>query len=286
MLSKFATYKISKKSLAKFRKQGFSAESLRHLADLEEAYFPTADLFLARLKQLPNNSEILKKEALILKQARGYFRLDGWITHRATREWVEALIFAVVVALVVRTFLFAPFRIPSGSMIPTIKIGDQIFASMFTYGIPVPWTDLKLFAQPVERGDIVIFPAPHNPSIDFIKRAVALEGETIEIVNDKVYIDGKLLEEPYTFFDPERRILSQRPNVSHFGPVKVPEGHLFTMGDNRYNSEDGRFWGFVASDKIKGKGQMVYWSKDAREGILGFFDWGSYRLGRIFHFLE
>lgn len=286
MLSKFATYKISKKSLAKFKKQGFSEESINNLADLEERYFPSVEVFLSHLKKLPNSSEIMEKENVILKHSRGYFRMDGWITHKATREWLEALIFAVVVALIVRTFLFAPFRIPSGSMIPAIQIGDQIFATMFTYGIPVPFTDAKLFPQSIERGDIIIFPAPPDSSIDFIKRAIALEGETVEIVRDKVYINGKLLEEPYAFFDPDNRTASQYPNVSNFGPVTVPQGHLLAMGDNRYNSHDGRFWGFVALKKIKGKGQMVYWSKDHREGLLGFFDWESYRFGRILHFLE
>ncbi|MBF0278518.1 MAG: signal peptidase I [SAR324 cluster bacterium] len=212
--------------------------------------------------------------------------MDKLITHKATREWVEALIFAAVVAIVVRTFLFAPFRIPSGSMIPTIQIGDQIFATMFSYGIPVPLTDIKFFEEPVQRGDIVIFPAPPDPSIDFIKRTIALEGETIEIRDDKVYIDGKLLPEPYAFFDPENRSASQYPNVSNFGPVTVPKEHILTMGDNRYNSHDGRFWGFVPTKKVKGKGQMVYWSKDVREGITGFFEWDSYRFRRIFHFLE
>ena len=92
------------------------------------------------------------------------------------------MIFAVVVATVVRTYLFAPFQIPSGSMLPTIQIGDHIFASMYTYGSPVPFTDIKLFEKPVRRGDIIIFPYPSDPSIDYIKRAVGLPGETLEIL--------------------------------------------------------------------------------------------------------
>ncbi len=286
MFENFVTYKISRKSLSKFKKKGFSEASINSLADLEEQFFPSSKLFIAHLKKLPNSSEILEQEGVILKHTRGYFRMDKLITHRTTREWIEALIFAAVVALVVRTFLFAPFRIPSGSMIPAIQIGDQIFATMFSYGIPVPLTDIKFFRQPIERGDIVIFPAPPDPSIDFIKRTVALEGETIQIREDKVYINGTLLKESYAFFDPENRMASQHPNVSNFGPVTVPKGHLLTMGDNRYNSHDGRFWGYVPIKKVKGKGQMVYWSKDIRAGIIGFFEWDSYRFRRVFHFLE
>ena len=285
MLSNFATYKISKKSLAIFKKRGFSEASIDSLAALEEKFFPSSELFIAHLKRLPNSAEILAQESVILKHTRGYFRMDKIITHRTIREWVEALIFAAVVAMFVRTFLFAPFRIPSGSMIPTIQIGDQIFASMFSYGVPVPFTDIKFFRQPIQRGDIVIFPAPPDPSIDFIKRAIALQKETIEIRDDKVYINGKLLKEPYAFFDPQNRAASQITNMSDFGPVTVPAGHILTMGDNRYNSHDGRFWGFVSIKKIKGKGQMVYWSKDIRKGLGGFFELDSYRLWRIFHFL-
>lgn len=286
MLSKFTTYKISRKSLHKFKKQGFSEESLNTLAALEEKYFPSMEQFLLYLEKLPNNVEILERKNMILKHTRSYFRMDGWITHKSIREWVEALIFAVVVAMIVRTFLFAPFRIPSGSMIPTIQIGDQIFATMFSYGIPIPFTDIKLLRQPIQRGDILIFPSPPNPSIDFIKRAIALEGEVIEIRNDEVYINDKLLPEPYAFFDPDSRSASRLRNVSNFGPITVPKGHILAMGDNRYNSHDGRFWGFVNIKKVKGKGQLVYWSKDHREGLLGFFDLPSYRVNRILHFLE
>ncbi len=287
MLSKFASYKISRKSLVRFKKQGFSESALDSLTTLEEQFFPSSEIFIAQLKKLPNSAEIMERERIILKSTRGYFRMDQWITHRTTREWVEALIFALVVAMIVRTFLFAPFRIPSGSMRPTIKIGDQIFATMFSYGIPVPFTDIKFFAQPIQRGDIVIFPAPPDPSIDFIKRAVALAGETVEIRNDQLYINGKALEEKYAFFDPKsRNIAIHTPDVSYFGPVTVPQGHIFTIGDNRYNSHDGRFWGFVKIEKVKGKGQMVYWSKEPREGLFGLFEFDSYRFGRIFHFLE
>ena len=196
------------------------------------------------------------------------------------------MIFAVVVATIVRTYFFAPFQIPSGSMLPTIQIGDHIFASMYTYGSPIPFTDIKLFKKPVKRGDIVIFPYPQDPSIDYIKRAVGLPGDTLEIRNDKVFINGEPLDEPYAYFEPNERKSRQAQGLtaapsSRYGPVKIPQGKLFAMGDNRYNSADSRYWGFVNIDTITGKGQIIYWSHDPDESIFS-----GYRFERIFDFLE
>lgn len=289
MMSKFASYKISQKSLTKLRKKGCSESAIKSLASLEEKYFPTSDILLAHIEKFPNHTEILQHKQSILKYSRGYFRLDNWIKDKTTREWVEALIFALVVATIVRTFLFGPFRIPSGSMLPTIQIGDQIFATMYSYGVPIPFTDVKIAPKPVQRGDIIIFPSPEDPSIDFIKRAIALGGETIEIKNDKVYINGTLYKDPFSYFDEDpkvKRHARYAPNVRNYGPVTVPDGYIFAMGDNRYNSHDSRFWGFVEKKKIMGKGQIVYWSKEPVDGLLGFLDLTSVRYGRMFHFLE
>ncbi len=228
----------------------------------------------------------MEKEDDILKAAKGFMRLDLLIPNRTIREWTEALIFAVVVATIVRTYFFAPFQIPSGSMLPTIQIGDHIFASMYSYGSPIPLTDIKLFKKPVKRGDIVIFPYPQDPSIDYIKRAVGMPGETLEIRNDKVFINGKLLEEPYAYFEPKERKSRQAQGIalaptSRYGPVRIPKGKLFTMGDNRYNSADSRFWGFVDMDTITGKGQIIYWSHNPNKSIFS-----GYRFERIFDFLK
>jgi signal peptidase I len=194
------------------------------------------------------------------------------------REWVDALVFAIVIAAVVRTFLIAPFKIPSGSMYPTIEVGDHIFATMFDYGIPVPFTDIKLGRQEIQRGDIVIFPFPSDPDIDYIKRVVGRGGETVEMKGEQVYIDGKPLAEPYAWYDPHvvnaRRLNGQAP--PNFGPIRVPPGKLFVMGDNRYNSSDSRFWGFVDEKTVKGRGWVIYFSHDPGKG------WFSgYRIGRI-----
>ena len=283
----FVTYKLSDKSFFKLQKKGLSEAALNDLAELNNKVFKNPETFLNRVSKLPLAEEILKKEDDLLKIAKGFLRLDYVIPNRTIREWVEALIFAVVVATVVRTYLFAPFQIPSGSMLPTIQIGDHIFASMYTYGSPVPFTDIKLFEKPVRRGDIIIFPYPRDPSIDYIKRAVGLPGETLEILNDKVFINGELLDEPYAYFEPNEKksrqsqgLLSSSP-VSNFGPVAIPDGKIFAMGDNRYNSADSRYWGFVEMGTIFGKGQIIYWSHDPGQSLIS-----GYKFGRIFDFLK
>ncbi len=283
----FVTYKLSDKSFNKLQKKGLSEAALNDLAELKSRVFPSPEIFLNRVRKLPQAEEILKKEDELLKIAKGFLRLDNLIPNRTIREWVEALIFAVVVATVVRTYMFAPFQIPSGSMLPTIQIGDHIFASMYSYGSPVPFTDIKLFKKPVLRGDIIIFPYPRDPSIDYIKRAVGLPEETLEIRNDHVFINGEPLDEPYAYFEPnEQRSrqaqgLSSASPVSSFGPVTIPEGKIFAMGDNRYNSADSRYWGFVDLKTVVGKGQIIYWSHDPDENIFG-----GYRFGRLLDYLK
>ena len=282
----FVTYKLSEKSLNKLQKKGISKAALNDLAEMENLVFSNQETFLSRVRKLSQAKEIMEKEDDLLKAAKGFMRLDLLIPNRTIREWTEALIFAVVVATIVRTYFFAPFQIPSGSMLPTIQIGDHIFASMYTYGSPIPFTDIKLFKKPVKRGDIVIFPYPQDPSIDYIKRAVGLPGETLEIRNDQVFINGERLEEPYAYFEPNERKSRQSQGLaaspsSRYGPVKIPQGKLFAMGDNRYNSADSRFWGFVDINTITGKGQMIYWSHDPNKSIFS-----GYRFGRIFDFLE
>ena len=283
----FVTYKLSEKSLNKLQKIGISEAALNDLAEMENLVFSSQETFLGRVSKLSQAKEIMEKEDDLLKAAKGFMRLDLLIPNRTIREWTEALIFAVVVATIVRTYFFAPFQIPSGSMLPTIQIGDHIFASMYTYGSPIPFTDIKLFKKPVKRGDIVIFPYPQDPSIDYIKRAVGLPGETLEIRNDQVFINGGPLDEPYSYFEPNEQKFRQAQGLeaaapsSRYGPVKIPQGKLFAMGDNRYNSADSRFWGFVDTDTITGKGQIIYWSHDPNKSIFS-----GYRFERIFDFLE
>ncbi len=275
------TYKLSQKSLNSLRKHGLSDDAVRNLESLEERVFDSADTFLERVYALPLAGEFRQKESLILRQAKGYFRLDRMIPNRTVREWVEALLFALIVAGIVRTYIVAPFKIPSGSMIPAIQIGDHIFASMYSYGTWLPFTDDKLLAQPVERGDIVIFPYPRDPSIDYIKRAIGLPGETLEIREDQVFINGEPLDEPYAYFEGKQRLALGGERISNFGPITIPEDRLFMMGDNRYNSADSRFWGFVDLRQVMGKGRFIYWSHDPRESLFS-----GYQLDRVFRTLQ
>ena len=275
------TYKLSHKSLNSLRKHGLSEDAIRSLESLEERVFDSADTFLERVYALPLAGEFRQKESLILRQAKGYFRLDRMIPNRTVRERVEALLFALIVAGIVRTYVIAPFKIPSGSMIPTIQIGDHIFASMYSYGAWLPFTDDKLLAQPVKRGDIVIFPYPRDPSIDYIKRTVGLPGETLEIREDQVFINGEPLDEPYAYFEGKQRLALGGDRISNFGPITIPEDRLFVMGDNRYNSADSRFWGFLDAQQVMGKGRFIYWHHDPRESLFS-----GYQLDRVFGTLQ
>lgn len=275
------TYKLSHKSLNSLRKHGLSEDAIRSLESLEERVFDSADTFLEQVYALPLAGEFRQKESLILRQAKGYFRLDRMIPNRTVREWVEALLFALIVAGIVRTYVIAPFKIPSGSMIPTIQIGDHIFASMYSYGAWLPFTDDKLLAQPVKRGDIVIFPYPRDPSIDYIKRTVGLPGETLEIREDQVFINGEPLDEPYAYFEGKQRLALGGDRISNFGPITIPDDRLFVMGDNRYNSADSRFWGFLDAQQVMGKGRFIYWHHDPRESLFS-----GYQLDRVFGTLQ
>ena len=213
------------------------------------------------------------RRAILRRTRRGLLRLDRLIRHRATREWVEALLLAFVLASVLRHTVAAPFKIPSGSMKPTIAVGDHIFASMYSYGLRIPFTGIKWFSAAARRGDIVIFPFPEDPAKDYIKRVIAMGGETITVRGRQTFIDGQLLEEPYAFFDPfmEARLQAQGYSLE-YGPYRVPDGHVFVMGDNRYNSADSRVWGAVDGHTLKGRGRIVYWHHDPRSGWFAGYD--------------
>jgi signal peptidase I len=182
------------------------------------------------------------------------------------REYVEAIVIAVVLALFVRTFVVQAFKIPSGSMIPTLQIGDHILVNKFIYGIKVPFTDVAVIpvSQP-HRGDIIVFKYPQDESKDYIKRVVGLPGDKVEIREQQVLVNNRPLVESYAVHsdaNAQGRRLSPR---DEYGPVTVPAGSYFVMGDNRDSSLDSRFWGFVKLNKIKGRAFLVYWSWDGAE---------------------
>ena len=197
-----------------------------------------------------------------------------------TREYVEAIAIALVLALFIRTFVVQAFKIPSGSMIPTLLIGDHILVNKFTYGIKNPLNgDLWFALNEPHRRDVVVFKYPKNPKQDFIKRVVGIEGDRIKIVDKKLYINGEeFVVEQAIHLDP-MIISGENGNPrDNFGPITVPKDSLFVMGDNRDNSHDSRFWHFVKLKQVKGKAFILYWSWD-KENF-------SVRWNRIFDLLH
>jgi signal peptidase I len=179
------------------------------------------------------------------------------------REYVEAILIALLLALFIRTFVVQAFKIPSGSMKDTLLIGDHILVSKFIYGIKNPFNDATLipFKKP-QRRDIVVFKYPVNPTQDYIKRVVGLPGDTIEIKDKKVYVNDEPQEEKYAIFLDNKILPAHVQRRDNMGPITVPENSLFVMGDNRDNSYDSRFWNFVDLKSVKGKAFILYWSWD------------------------
>lgn len=208
-------------------------------------------------------------------------------TKSAFREYVEAIVIALVLALFIRTFVVQAFKIPSGSMLPTLQIGDHLLVNKFIYGIKVPLSGNVLI--PIKNpapGDIVVFRFPKNPKLDYIKRVIGVAGDTVEIRNKHIFVNGKPFHDPYGVYT-DSKILP--PDISprdNFGPVKVPEHHIFVMGDNRDNSYDGRFWGFVDLNAVRGKAFIIYWSWDVRKPLFSLDRFASIRWRRIGHIVH
>jgi signal peptidase I len=211
------------------------------------------------------------------------------------REYSESIGVAVAIALLLRAFVVEAFQIPSGSMIPTLEVGDHIFVSKFAYGLGIPFTNTKILElrQP-ERGDVIVFKYPIEPGTDYIKRVVGLPGDRIEVRQHDVYINGKLeprvrLPQPCHYVEGSRgvgppeehdcelweetlgtmkHLTIQEPGRGghDYNGMVVPQGHVFVMGDNRDNSSDSRVWGTVQHDYIKGKALIVWWSRGPSDG--------------------
>ena len=192
------------------------------------------------------------------------------------REYVEAALWALVLTLFLRAFVIQAFRIPSESMRDTLLVGDFLFVNKFEYGPKIPFTHIRLPGlRPPHRGDVIVFQFPQDPSKDFIKRCIATGGQTLEVHNKQVSVDGRPLTEPYTIHtDPTVRPAGYDYR-DNFGPVTVGSGELFMMGDNRDNSNDSRYWGTLDMDLVKGRAMFLYWSWD------GEHNWP--RWNRIFH---
>ncbi len=203
-------------------------------------------------------------------------------TGQVVKEYGQAIILAVILALIVRSFILQAFQIPSGSMIPTFLEGDRVLVTKFAYGVRnplpnffhdllpglIPENNAVLFetGQP-ERWDVVVFIYPEDPDKDFVKRVVGLPGETVSMVNGQLYINGVRTEDPHANYDPQAH-----PMGRSFKPVRVREGNYFMMGDNRDHSSDSRFWGTVDASLLRGKAWRLYWSWDSSDPDLSLTD--------------
>jgi signal peptidase I len=199
------------------------------------------------------------------------------------REYSESIGIAVAIALLLRAFVVEAFQIPSGSMIPTLEVGDHIFVAKFSYGLSIPFTDKKVFEYSTpKRGDVIVFKYPQDHNTDYIKRVVGLPGDRLELRQNELFINDRPVPRErtgiYRYSDghDEREcdlwvetLDDQRHNEiqeigrmpASYGPIVVPEGNVFVMGDNRDNSSDSRVWGTVKHDLIKGKALIVWWSR-------------------------
>src|SRR5438552_1097510 len=188
------------------------------------------------------------------------------------REYFESIVIAVILALFIRTFVVQAFKIPTGSMEENLLIGDHLLVNKFVLG--PTGTGLERALMPIgtiKRNDVLVFKFPEEPERDFIKRVIGLPGETVELKEKKVYINGKMLDEPFVHFlsapstsgVPEFNEVTSFDVRERYGPVTVPPNQYFMMGDNRDNSQDSRYWGFLPRDLVKGKALVIYWSYEA-----------------------
>jgi signal peptidase I len=229
-------------------------------------------------------------------QARGSISTGRWMW-----EWTKAISTAILLFLVIRTFLFEAFKIPTGSMEGTLLVGDFLLVNKAVYGAEIPYTHTRLPAfSPPRRGDVIVFQPPHDPHKNYVKRIVGVAGDTLEMRDKVLYLNGRAQTEPFArhtdpLTDPARdEMLWQYQYLVHrpahwseyhptrdtWGPLVVPPGKYFALGDNRDNSEDSRFWGFVDAEAIKGRPMFVYYSFET--DITRNFTWlTGVRWGRI-----
>ena len=197
----------------------------------------------------------------------------------AVREYAEAIAIAVLLALVIRTVIVQAFTIPSGSMMDTLLVGDYILVNKFLYGPEIPLVDWRTPSlRDPRRGDIIVFKYPQDEKRDFIKRIVGTPGDQVQVKGHTVFVNGKPLQEPYVKFSESSLARGSTYCGYAYGcePTAVPPDSYFVMGDNRDNSQDSRYWGFVKRDKIKGKAFLIYWSWDSDRHWLRWWRLGKY----------
>ena len=209
------------------------------------------------------------------------------IRKSVVREYFESIVIAVILALFIRTFIVQAFKIPTGSMEPNLLIGDQLLVNRFVFAPTVSGAERALLPMTgIRRGDIIVFKYPENPERDFIKRVIGLAGETIELKDHRILVNGAPIDEPYAHYLPRPEGSGQHEVTSddvrdRYGPVTVPPDALFVMGDNRDNSADSRYWGFLPKANVKGKALMIYWSFDGGDGSLNILT--RTRWARLLH---
>jgi signal peptidase I len=194
------------------------------------------------------------------------------------REWTEAIILAFIIAMLIRTFIVQAFKIPSSSMEPTLEVGDHILVSKFIYGIKIPFVEGKVFLRTPDRGDIIVFVYPRDKTKDFIKRVIGLPGEKIQIIGKQILVNDEPIEDPWGHYT--RSHVNSGFVKDNYGPKIVPPNSLFVMGDNRDNSQDSRYWGFVDLNAVKGEAFIIYfsWDKTSRN-LLKKIRWS--RIGHL-----
>ncbi len=203
------------------------------------------------------------------------------------REYFEAICVAIILALFIRTFVVQAFKIPSGSMLPTLLIGDHLLVNKFIYGIKVPFTGKILIPiKSPKQGDVVVFRFPKDRSVDYIKRVIGTPGDTVQIKDKRVFINGKPIDDSHAHFSSSAVLSAKVSPRDNFGPVIVPPDHIFVMGDNRDNSYDSRFWGFVDERDVLGKAFILYWSWNIDKPLFSLERLESIRFGRIAHVID
>jgi len=195
------------------------------------------------------------------------------------RELIEGIIAAVLIALLITTFVVKMYKIPSRSMVPTLLVGDQLVVNKFIYGLKIPYfrNTIIPITDP-QRGDIIVFIYPKDRSLDFIKRVIGTGGDKIEIQDKKILINGQVFTDTTGIYTDKMIYPGSVQPRDNFGPVTVPEGSLFVMGDNRDESMDSRFWGFVDLKDVQGKALIIYWSWNPDEREIRW-----QRLGNLLH---
>lgn len=198
------------------------------------------------------------------------------------KDYLQPVLIALLLFLFIRTFVVQAFRIPSGSMEPTLLVGDYLLVNKFIYGIRIPYTNTRVFPfEKPQQGDVIVFIYPLDPSKDFIKRVIGTEGEKVQLIDNKIYINDKQISDPWGYFkSSEPAWYLQR--IENYGPVIVPKDSLFVMGDNRDNSEDSRFWGFLPLNDLLGKALVIYFSWDHQtKNPWEMVRWS--RIGKLIH---